>query len=83
MYCAYNIIQESISELYQRKPISCIMTSLYMYYAIKEGSMYLKSRGVELKFSNTINIPDLCMSFHTFTIDESTTEFYIDVINKN
>lgn len=83
MYCEYNNIEDFISMLYQRKPLSCVMTASDKYYAVIEGYNDTTIRGIEINLTYVTNISDLSMSFHKVSLDEKATEFDIDVIEHN
>lgn len=52
MYCEYNNIEDFISMLYQRKPLSCVMTASDKYYAVIEGDNDITIMGMEIKLTS-------------------------------
>ena len=83
MYCEYNSVEHFISMLYQRKPLSCVMTTSNKYYAVIEGNNDTTIIGVEINLTYVTNISDLSMSFHKVSLDENATEFDIDVVEQS
>ena len=83
MYCRYNNVEDFISKLYRRKPLSCLMTVLNQYYVVIEESNKPPIKGMEIRPTFVADLPDLSMSFRKVSLFEQAADFSIDVVKQS
>ena len=76
--CTYDSIEDIISIIRQKVPLSCVMRNDNDYYAIVKGDTDAKLNAVPMILNYKHNIKSLSMVFHSVHIDISITDLNLN-----